>query len=152
MAGRPRRNPEFPPPPPETLGARLASERRRIGLTQQQLADALGVALSNLRNYEQDRNSLRSALIERMRNLRIDVDYVIFGRDPAALGPIDAALWDWVKAWDAKNSKDAEGNELNEYARYQRITLFYRWLHEGRGEMFTLDDWEPMLDRTRTLG
>src|SRR4051812_13473120 len=106
MVGRPRKNPEFPAPPPETLGARLRAERVRLGLTQEQLADSLGVALSALQNYEQDKNSLKSPVLERLRKAKIDVEYVVYGRDPEALEPLDAGLWKRVKAWDAANPND----------------------------------------------
>lgn len=140
MAGRPRRNPEFPPPPPETLGERLKAERTRLGLTQEELARQLRVALSALQNYEQDRSSIKTPVLERMRKAKIDVDYVVFGRDAAASEPLDAALWDRVKAWDATNPNDADGKPLNEYFRYQRITLLYRWLRDERGSEVELDE------------
>ncbi len=66
-----------------------------------------------------------------MRKAKIDVDFVVYGRDPEALEPLDASLWERVKTWDAANPNDVDGNPLNEYARYQRITLFYRWLQSG---------------------
>jgi len=139
MAGRPRKNPEFPLPPPETLGERLRAERTRLGLTQGELADAVGVALSALQNYEQDRNSIKSPVLERLRRAKIDVEYVVYGRDPEALEPLDADLWERVKAWDAANANHADGKPLNEYFRYQRVTLFYRWLRAGTGSEAELE-------------
>ncbi len=140
MAGRPRKNPTFPLPPPETLGERLRAERVRLGLTQEELAELLGIALSALQNYEQDRNSIKSPVLERMRKAKIDVEYVIYGRDPEALEPLDADLWERVKAWDAANPNDADGRPLNEYFRYQRVTLFYRWLRDGAGSEAQLEE------------
>jgi transcriptional regulator with XRE-family HTH domain len=149
MVGRPRKNPEFPEPPPETLGARLRAERVRLGLTQEQLADALGVALSALQNYEQDRNSLKSPVLERLRKVKIDVEYVVYGRDPEALEPLDTGLWKRVKAWDAANPNDADGNPLNEYFRYQRITLLYRWLKDGNSDQADFEERLERLTRNR---
>lgn len=133
MVGRPRKNPEFPPPPPETLGERLRAERTRLGLTQEALASKLRIALTALQNYELDRTSVKSPVLERMRKAGINVPFVVYGQDPEALEPLDAALWEQVKQWDAANALDAEGNPHNEYFRYQRITLFYQWLREGHG-------------------
>jgi transcriptional regulator with XRE-family HTH domain len=130
MVGRPRKNPEFPPPPPETAGERLATERRRLGHTQEQLAETLRVALSAVQKWEQGRNAIKTPILHAMRKARINVDYVIFGKDRQALEPLDAELWERVKAWDAANPNDVNGTPLNEYARYQRISLFYRWLQE----------------------
>ena len=128
MAGRPRKHPEFPLPPPETLGARLAAERRRLGVTQEELAKSLGIAPTALRNYEQDRTTIKTSVLDRMRRASIDVEFVVFGRDREALEPLDADLWKRVKAWDLANPNDVEGKPLNEYYRYQRVTLLYRWL------------------------
>lgn len=140
MVGRPRKNPEFPPPPPGTLGERLRAERTRLGLTQEQLAEALGVALSAFQNYEQDRNSLKAPVLKRLREAQIDVEYVVYGRDTAALEPLDLDLWERVKEWDAANPTDANGKPLNEYFRFQRITLFYRWLRESPGSQDELEE------------
>lgn len=140
MAGRPRKNPEFPPPPPETLGERLKAERMRLGLTQEELARQIQVALSALQNYEQDRSSIKTPVLERMRKAKIDVDYVVYGRDVNPAEPLDAALWERVKAWDAANPNDADGKPLNEYFRYQRITLFYRWLREENGSEAEIEE------------
>lgn len=149
MAGRPRKNPKFPLPPPETLGERLAAERRRLGLTQEAFAELLGIAQSALQNYEQDRNTIKAPVMERMRKAKVDVDYVVYGRDPEALKPLDTELWERVKAWDSANSKDADGNLLNEYARYQRVTLLYRWLVEGRCMPEEFDERIALILRTR---
>ncbi|TDP74753.1 helix-turn-helix domain-containing protein [Roseateles toxinivorans] len=149
MAGRPRKNPEFPPPPPETLGERLRDERVRLGLTQEHLAEILGVALSALQNYEQGRNTLKTPVLERLRRAKVDVDYVVYGRDAAALEPLDADLWERVKAWDAANPNDADGKPLNEYSRYQRVTLFYRWLREDSGSQGEVEERLSKLLRSR---
>lgn len=103
MAGRPRKNPEFPLPPPETAGERLAAERRRLGLTQEELAGILDVAHSAVQKWEQGRNSIKTPVLHAMREAKIDVNFVVYGKDREALEPLDAALWERVKAWDATN-------------------------------------------------
>jgi transcriptional regulator with XRE-family HTH domain len=40
------------------IGIRLAEIRRRRGLTQRQLATAIGVTLTSLQNYERGRNAI----------------------------------------------------------------------------------------------
>jgi transcriptional regulator with XRE-family HTH domain len=40
------------------IGIRLAEIRRRRGLTQRQLATAIGVTLTSLQNYERGRNAV----------------------------------------------------------------------------------------------
>ena len=40
------------------IGIRLAEIRRRCGLSQRQLATAIGVTLTSLQNYERGRNAI----------------------------------------------------------------------------------------------
>lgn len=122
------------------MGERLATERRRLGLTQEELADVLGVAASALRKYEQNRHPIKTPVLGRMRDAKVNIDFVVFGRDRAASEPLDRALWERVRAWDAANPNDADGKPLNDYARFQRITRFYRWLLDGPRIASELDE------------
>jgi transcriptional regulator with XRE-family HTH domain len=111
-----------------------------LGLTQEALAVLLGVAPSALQKYEQGRNTIKTTVLNRMHRAQIDVNFVVFGRDREALEPLDAALWERIKAWDIAHPNDADGNPLNEYARFQRVTLFYRWLRERPSGDAELED------------
>jgi transcriptional regulator with XRE-family HTH domain len=59
---RPRRNPSSRP----ALGLHLAELRRRAGLTQMELADALGVPQSNIAFWESGTKPPRSEVLEPM--------------------------------------------------------------------------------------
>lgn len=126
--GRPRKNPEFPPPPPETLGDRLRAERSRLGFTQVQLAEALKVAERAVQNYEQDRNAIRMAVLERLGRLGFDIDFLVFGNERNHLGALDQALFNRIVTWVSTNCVDEKNQPLDDLARYQQITRLYRWL------------------------
>lgn len=132
--GRPRKNPAYPPPPAETLGDRLRAERARLGYTQVQLAEALGVAERAIKNYEQDRNAIRMLILEKLGRLGFDIDFLIFGNDRPKLEPLDEQLWDRLVAWADANCVDEKKQPLNAYAKYQRITTLYRWLKSADGD------------------
>lgn len=132
--GRPRKNPEFPPPPPETLGDRLRAARTRLGLTQVQLAQALGVADRAVQNYEQDRNAIRMSVLERLGRIGFDIQYLVYGNEHAELSASDQALWERVVDWANTNCVDEENRPLPEAAKYQRMTTLYRWLKGAQGD------------------
>ena len=46
------------------IGIRLAEIRRRRGLTQRQLATAIGVTLTSLQNYERGRNAVTDSRLD----------------------------------------------------------------------------------------
>ena len=51
---------------PLSLGQRIRALRRRRGLTQQQLADAVGCTSTHLRGVEHDRNGVSIALLDKL--------------------------------------------------------------------------------------
>ena len=65
----------------ETFGQRLTRLRKQSGVTQIELADAIGVAQSNVSNYEHDIFRPSSDLILRIANaLKISTDE-LFGKE-----------------------------------------------------------------------
>lgn len=132
--GRPRKNPELPLPPPETLGDRLRAQRVQLGLTQLQLAEALGVAERAVQNYEQDRNAIRMVVLERLGRIGFNIDDLVYGTDRGELDAEDRALWDRAEAWADIYCVDENNRPLPNLAKYQRITTMYRWLKTAQGD------------------
>lgn len=67
----------------QTIGDRIKEERRRLGLTQQQFADGLGISRSAITFYETDRtvpdaNFFASAIAN-----GVDVRYILVGERSA---------------------------------------------------------------------
>ncbi|KTC15396.1 DNA-binding protein [Pseudomonas marginalis ICMP 11289] len=62
------------------IGSRLGEERRRRGLTQDQVAEALGVSKRTQANYEAGSSDAPAAYLYRaVENLGFDVNYIILG-------------------------------------------------------------------------
>ncbi len=68
-----------------TFGAKLQEQRGRLGMTQAGLAEAAGIPLGTIRDYEQDkRDPLASNLVKLARALGVSLDALAEGVEWAA--------------------------------------------------------------------
>jgi len=61
------------------IGARLQLERQRVGLTQGEFAEKLGIAKRTLAGYEGGTGDIGASVLEIARGLGVDVLYVVSG-------------------------------------------------------------------------
>jgi len=61
-----------------SIGVRLAEERARLGISQQDFADKSGISRVTLGRYENDRREIGAGFIETIRTIGVDVNYVLF--------------------------------------------------------------------------
>ena len=61
------------------IGLRIKEERERLSLTQQGIADAIGVAKRTFIDWEKDRTSPTAVQLSALSQLGIDVLYIITG-------------------------------------------------------------------------
>lgn len=82
------------------IGDRLREERERLGLSQVALADACGVTMRSLRNYEKNDRQPDASFLASLASTGADVLYILTGQRSAAappappLKPEEAALLD----------------------------------------------------------
>src|SRR3954451_10457454 len=62
------------------FGARLAEERKRLGLKQAEFAALVGTDVPKQSLYENDRRELRADYLARLAAAKIDVGYVLTGK------------------------------------------------------------------------
>ena len=62
------------------FGARLAEERKRLGLKQADFAALVGTDVPKHSHYENDRRELRADYLARLADAGVDVIYVLTGR------------------------------------------------------------------------
>ena len=62
------------------FGARLAEERKRLGLKQAEFAGLVGTDVPKQSLYENDRRELRAEYLARLVEAEVDVVYVLTGR------------------------------------------------------------------------
>ncbi len=63
-----------------SFGARLAEERRRLGLKQAEFAGLAGTDVPKQSLYENERRELRAEYLARLPDIGVDVVYVLTGR------------------------------------------------------------------------
>jgi transcriptional regulator with XRE-family HTH domain len=63
-----------------SFGARLAEERKRLGLKQAEFAKLVGTDLPKQSLYENDRRELRADYLARLAEGGVDVVYILTGR------------------------------------------------------------------------
>ena len=62
------------------FGARLAEERKRLGLKQAEFASLVGTDVPKQSLYENDRRELRADYLARLATAKVDVVYVLTGQ------------------------------------------------------------------------
>ena len=66
--------------PTVTLGQRIRTQRIRLGMTQEELAEITFIPKPTISNYENDRIDIKSSVIaELAKALETDPDYLILG-------------------------------------------------------------------------
>lgn len=102
----------------QALGQRLRGERKRLGLTQAELASRAGVSRAAVATYEAGRTPPDVAFIDRLREAGVRTSYVVDGEAGAASA---AAVFDWelarhlmarVAEYARKNNVDLEPTQL----------------------------------------
>lgn len=63
-----------------SFGARLAEERKRLGLKQAEFADLVGTDVPKQSLYENDRRELRADYLARLADAQVDIVYILTGR------------------------------------------------------------------------
>lgn len=79
----------------QEIGARLLEERTRLDMTQQEVADAVGVTRLSVIQYESGRSSPSAETLAGMEAAGFDVRYVLTGMRDAPSG-IDRERFRWA--------------------------------------------------------
>jgi len=64
----------------ENIAERLVNERKRLGLKQKEVQDALGVAYSTMSRFENGHRLPDLSLVHTLSDLGYDISYVITGK------------------------------------------------------------------------
>ncbi len=72
----------------QEMGDRISLERRKLGLTQKQLADAIGVSEKYMTKIERGANISANAIVSIFRPLYMDPSYLFTGNPTLSKAPI----------------------------------------------------------------
>jgi transcriptional regulator with XRE-family HTH domain len=98
-----------------SLGRRIKERRKTLGLTQQQLAEALGVTPQHISVIEQDKRAPSLSSLARMaEELGVTIDFLVVGKEGIVMGIIPAIKADKRLSLKAKKALIALVEELYE--------------------------------------
>ncbi len=96
-----------------TLGQRIRQRREALRLTQQQVAEALGVTPQHISVIEQDKRSISvNALAKLAEELGVSIDYLVTGKEVAVADIIPAIKAEMTLGLEVKNALVALVNAL----------------------------------------
>lgn len=97
------------------LGLRLREERERLGFTQEQLAEQLGVARRTVVNHETEFHPVTVEVLNKLDELGADCFYILFGRRFLEFSvPMDPALLEKVLGWADVLCRDRKGRPFSQ--------------------------------------
>lgn len=126
-----------------SIGLRLAQERRRMGMTQAELADQVGLRRSVIGMVETGKSRLDLAvLLELESEVGMDLVFVLTGRRAAVAA---ADMLDWKLAEEILVALASAGKrltvELSPAGTARALRLLYRMAsHEGRVSQEQVDN------------
>ena len=101
---------------PKILGKRLREERKRLGLTQTELAEAGGIRRVTVYLYEKGDRTPTVEFLDRLRSHGVSFEYVLWGeRRPAVSSRrvVDAALASELYRLVDRYAVDSKGRSLH---------------------------------------
>lgn len=108
------------------LGKRLQEERRRLGLTQEEVANRVDVSRASIAGYERGRTPPDVEFIERLREIGVRTEYVVNGKTVSS-DPV--APFDWQLARDLVRCiveyADGQGIELEHSKLIDLMQVLY---------------------------
>ena len=88
-----------------TLGERMKMRRQRLKLTQQQIADAIGLSPQHISAIEQDQRAPSLPFLAKLaEELGVTVDYLITGKEGVVTDTIPAIKADKTLKLEAKKT------------------------------------------------
>ena len=116
-----------------SFGARLAEERKRLGLKQAEFADLVGTDVPKQSLYENDRRELRADYLARLADAQVDIVYVLTGRrsegEGLGSGPSELLSSYMSLPPEVQQALEDLARSLREqFAREPRLTLHARKL------------------------
>ena len=136
---------------PESIGERLKSERRRLGLSQDKFAEAGGIKRTTLYQYEHgDRRPSLDFLLQ-CTSAGLDLAYIIFGERNLRLGGsihLEQSELDRILSLVDQYARDSRGRAL---ATEHRQELFRQLCKMANSDTADTVDWNAIEGSARAF-
>lgn len=125
-----------------SFGARLADERKRLGLKQAEFAKLVGTDVPKQSLYENDRRELRASYLARLAEAEVDVIYILTGQRSEG-GPLGQGSSDLLTSHLALPADMQRALEGLARLLQQRFPRPARQPRRGQGEASRRRDAKP---------
>lgn len=103
-----------------TIGERIKNERKKAGLTQQELADRLGVSFANISQYENNKRNPKHETVFKIADaIGVNPYYLLYGVDREQMEQIGLALikYDSVLKKEFNNAEEREKSLMRSFRK-----------------------------------
>lgn len=115
-----------------SIGDRLRQVREDLGLSQPQMAEALGMPFGTYQAYEQDRSAQKASMLARLAERGIDLNWLLTGRGPMHVSSRPSGL---SEAPVRYGEHPPNGIRFNEELLKVVVSEIERALEEARGKL-----------------
>lgn len=117
----------------ESFGSRLRSERLRLGMTQEQLAQVMGVKKLTVLQYEKGKSQPHMGLVYKLQEFGFNMQYLIFANsfrfDLCELAP---STLDMITSMVTEIERNFGGGTFTDSAKFKmHLVLLNKYLKAG---------------------
>jgi|GEM_PF-958506 len=123
----------------ESFGARLRSERLRLGMTQEQLAQAMGVKKLTVLQYEKGNSQPHMGLVYKLEDFGFNMPYLIFADSfRYELGALAPATIEMITGMVAEIERNFGGGTFTDSAKFRmHLVLLNKYLKAAMPEQLS---------------
>lgn len=125
------------------LGYRLSEERKRLQMTQEQVAATLGIVRQTIINHESEAHPIPLKYVRQLGELGADIHFLVFGcRRTDLVGVPDPDILEQVIEWADVLCKDRKGKPFSPRNTAKFMSAAYAYLATDHGPAETREDAE----------
>lgn len=130
------------------IGVRLREARKRLGLSQDELAQRLGISRRSVINYEAETNPVLLEFLDQLAQLGADIQYILFGNtNPNQGQTLDVSTLEEALDWADTLCVDSRGRPFSSERKARFVCRIYEYLTARKIAESSQDDVKGALEK-----